>query len=243
VVYGTAARRAGLGAFFFTGYWRRVRERPRLLLLSGALLLAPAALCAAWGASDPVAASAIAPGSLASIGDPRAEGSDFGLTPDEQAALSSEILTNNIRVSFLAFAGGITAGALTIFVLLFNGALIGAVAGIAVAAGNGSTFTELVAPHGVLELSCIVVSGAAGLRLGSALVDPGRRRRSAALRDEGRAAAELVLGTAPWLVLAGVVEGFITPERVGLAPALVVGFGLGAVYWALAVTRGHGPSA
>jgi uncharacterized membrane protein SpoIIM required for sporulation len=102
---------------------------------------------------------------------------------------------------------------------------------------------ELVTPHGVLELSCIVVAGAAGLRMGWSLIDPGRRRRGQALAEEARAAAELALGTAPWLVLAGLVEGFVTPAGIGLGPALAVGFALGAVYWGLAWRRGRaGPA-
>ena len=109
---------------------------------------------------------------------------------------------------------------------------------------------ELIVPHGVLELSCIVVAGAAGLRMGWALVDPGRRPRGQALVTEARAAIELVLGTALWLVVAGLVEGFVTPLGIGVGPALAVGFGLGAVYWALVwrlgapepVTAGPGAS-
>jgi uncharacterized membrane protein SpoIIM required for sporulation len=83
------------------------------------------------------------------------------------------------------------------------------------------------------------VAGAAGLRMGWAVVDPGRRRRRVALAEEARAGAELALGTAPWLVLAGVVEGFVTPAGLGVGPALAVGFGLAAVYWALAWRRGR----
>lgn len=237
VVYGGTARQGTLAAFVRHGYWSRVAEAPRALLLAAVLLLAPAGLCAAWGSADPVAASALAPGVLATIGEPGASSDDLGLSAGEQADFSSTIMTNNIRVTFLAFAGGITAGALTVYVLVLNGALLGAVAGIAAAAGNVVPFAALVAPHGVLELSCIVVTGAAGLRLGGALIRPGRRRRVRALAEEGRAAVEVVLGTAPWLVVAGVVEGFVTPAGGGLPFALAVGLGLGIAYWGLVYTR------
>ena len=94
--------------------------------------------------------------------------------------------------------------------------MLGVVGGLAIGAGNGRPFFELVTAHGVLELSCIVVSGAAGLRLGWAIIDPGNRTRGEALREEARAAIEIVLGTAPWLVVAGLVEGFLTPSGTGL---------------------------
>jgi uncharacterized membrane protein SpoIIM required for sporulation len=90
----------------------------------------------------------------------------------------------------------------------------------------------------VLELSGIVVAGAAGLRMGWALIDPGNRTRGEALRSEARAAVEIVLGTAPWLVVAGLVEGFLTPAGAGLDAVLAVGLSLGAVYWGLVLWRG-----
>ena len=89
--------------------------------------------------------------------------------------LAAEIFTNNIQVAFLAFAGGILFGLGTLYVLIQNGIMLGAVAGLAIGAGNGRPFFELVLAHGVLELSCIAVAGAAGLRLASAIVDPGTR--------------------------------------------------------------------
>src|SRR5450432_4031762 len=109
---------------------------------------------------------------------------------------------------------------------------------MAIGAGNGRSFFELVTAHGVLELSCIIVAGAAGLRLGWAIVDPGNRTRGEALRQEARAAIEIFLGTAPWLVVAGLVEGFLTPSGTGLPTVLAVGFSLGAVYWGLVLWRG-----
>ena len=98
---------------------------------------------------------------------------------------------------------------------------------------------ELVVPHGVLELSCIAVAAAAGLRIGWALVEPGTLTRGQSLRREARPAMEMVLGTMPWLVLAGLVEGFVTGSTGGLGGAIVVGGGLGAVFWGLAAWRGR----
>jgi uncharacterized membrane protein SpoIIM required for sporulation len=142
-------------------------------------------------------------------------------------------------VTFLAFAAGISFGLGTAYLVAWNGAILGVVGGLATASGNGRTFVELVTAHGVLELSCIVVSAAAGLRLGAALIDPGYMTRTQALVVEGRAAVEIVLGTIPWLVCAGLVEGFITPSGFGLGPVLAVGLTLGACFWGLVLWRGR----
>jgi uncharacterized membrane protein SpoIIM required for sporulation len=241
LVYESEPRGPSLAGFFMHGYWRLVREGPVLLLVAWTLLLAPAGLAAAWAWTDPGAAGGFVPPAFRSVTEPRPEGADLGIPVTEQAALSSVILTNNIRVSFFAFAAGIAGGLGTAFVLVQNGLLLGTVAGLAFGAGNGVRFVELVSAHGVLELSCIAVSAAAGMRLGWALVRPGRGRRVDALAAEARPAVQLVLGTAPWLVVAGLVEGFVTPAGLGLGIALAVGFGLGGVFWALVLWRG-GPA-
>ena len=233
VVYGTAVRRESAVEFLVPGYWRRVRERPAMLAIAALLLFAPTLAAGIWAWQDPGTAGALLPSTSEAAGRPRPEGSNLGLTTGERASMSSGIFTNNIQVTFGAVAGGITFGLLTAAVLMFNGVLIGVVSGVGVAAGHGSVLVELIVPHGVLELSCIVVAGAAGLRMGWSLVDPGRRPRGQALATEARAAVELVLGTAVWLVVAGVTEGLVTPLGIGVGPALAVGFGLGAVYWLL----------
>ncbi len=234
VVYGTSARRDSARDFLVHGYWRRIRERPAMLVAAAVLLFVPALVAALWGWNDPGTAGALLPSTSEAVARPRPEGSNLGLSAGERASFSAGIFTNNIRVSFAAVAGGVTFGLLTAGVLLFNGALIGVVTGIGVAAGNGSILVELIVPHGVLELSCIVVAGAAGLRMGWALVDPGRRPRGQALATEARAAMELVLGTAVWLVVAGLTEGLVTPLGIGPVAAVAVGFGLAALYWLLA---------
>ena len=237
VVYATEARRESFGEFVSRGYWRRVRERPGLLALAAALLLVPAALAVVWALNDAGAAVGVLPEEYRSAGERRGDG-DLGLSADDQAAFSSAIFTNNIQVTFLAFALGALAGLGTAFVLVYNGIILGGVAGLSFDTGTGARFVELVTPHGVLELSCIVVTAMAGLRIGAAIVDPGPRRRTVALIAEARRGVELVLGTAPWLVLAGLVEGFVTPRGVGVGGAIAVGVALAAVYWALVLWRG-----
>jgi uncharacterized membrane protein SpoIIM required for sporulation len=240
LVYRTEGRRTGVGAFFRREYWRLIAERPLPLLIAAVLLFAPAALGATWAVNDAPAAAGLVPEEYRAISEPRAnENSELReLSAEERAQFSSEIFTNNIRVSFMAFAGGIAAGILTALLLAYNGILLGVIGGLAQAGGNGASFAELVIPHGVLELSLIVVTAAAGMRIGWALIDPGRRTRGRALADEARTAVMIVLGSVTWFVLAGLVEGFFTPQQAGLGAAIAVGVGLAAVYWALVAWRG-----
>ena len=238
LVYAAPDRRLSFLRFVTTGYWRLVAERPVMLALAAVLLFAPALLAGGWAVNDPGAAGGLLPEEFRSIAEPRTEDTDLGLSAAEEAGFSAEIFTNNIRVTFIAFAGGITAGVATAAILLFNGVLLGAIAGLSWGAGSIKPFVELVAPHGVLELSCIVVAGAAGLRLGWSIIDPGRLSRVESVTREAQRAVLIALGTAPWLILAGLVEGFVTPQGIGLTAALVVGFALGAVYWAMLVWRG-----
>jgi uncharacterized membrane protein SpoIIM required for sporulation len=236
VVYSSGERRAPLRDFVVTGYWRRVRERPVFLAGAWMLMLVPGVLALLWALSDPGAASGLLPEQFRHAGDAGGGGLTSG---GDQAAFSSAIFTNNIRVAFLVFAGGVVAGLGTAVVDVYNGVIVGTVAGLASGAGHGSAVVELVAPHGFLELSCIAVAAAAGFRVGWAVINPGPRARAAALVAEARVGAEVVLGTIPWLVVAGVVEGFVTPRRIGVPAALAVGIGLAALYWALVLWRGR----
>lgn len=238
LVYNAEPGRGSVKSFFGTGYWQRVRERPVPLVLAALLLFGPAALSVMWALQDPGAASGVVPGALRSVTEERSGSNDLGLSGGESAAFSSMIFTNNIRVTILAFAAGILVCLGTAFVLIFNGVTFGALGGMAFGAGNGERFLALVTPHGVLELSCIVVAAAAGLRMGWAIVVPGVRSRAHSLKVEARRSIEMVLGTAPWLVFAGLVEGFVTPAGLGVPAALAVGFGIGSVYWALLWWRG-----
>src|SRR3954462_7865661 len=115
---------------------------------------------------------------------------------------------NNVRIAFQTFAGGLACGVGALFFLVFNGLMIGAVAGHVTAIGYGAAFWSFVAGHSAFELGGIVLSGAAGLRLGAALVSPGRLTRKDALAVAGREAASIIYGVAAIIVAAAFIEAF-----------------------------------
>jgi uncharacterized membrane protein SpoIIM required for sporulation len=237
VVYAGAGRRPSPLAFFSRGYWRLVRERRMAVAVAATLFFGATAFALVWGNIDPDAAAGLVPGSFIDGADPPR--GDRGLTAAQSASFSSQIFTNNIQVTLLAFAAGLLFAVGGAFLLVYNGLIFGAVLGVASANGNLDQLLRLVVAHGVLELSCIVVAGAAGLRMGWALVSPGPLTRRAALAAQARPAMAVVLGTAPWLVVAGLVEGYVSPAGWGGAGPYFVGFALGLAFWALIALRGR----
>ena len=189
------------------------------------------------GRVDAPAAAGLIPADFQSAADPPVEGRDFDSAT--ASAFSFGVMANNIQVTLLAFAGGITFGLLTVYALFFNGLLLGTIAGIAIGAGNGVAFLRLVSSHGPLEISCIVVGGVAGLRMGWALVRPGTLRRATSLRRAALPAVEIAAGTVPWLVLCGFLEGFATGPELPVALQTALGFALFALFWGLVLVRGR----
>ncbi|MDP5241305.1 stage II sporulation protein M [Uliginosibacterium sp. 31-16] len=130
---------------------------------------------------------------------------------------------NNVSIGFRCFAGGITAGLLTITALVFNGLSFGVVEMRLTQAGLAENFYSFVIGHSGFELGAIILSGAAGLRLGHAVIAPGQRTRGAALRDTARALIGMVCGLAVMLVIAALIEAFWSPLKLGLPIKLSVG--------------------
>ena len=186
-------------------------------------MVASTALSAAWALHDPGAALSAVPSNLAAAGNP--SGSDPHLSAGTSAALSSVIFTNNIRVAILEFAGGIVIGVGALGLVAYNGLILGVVIGLGAGRRPRRPARAAARPHGVLELSLNVVCATAGARIGWALVEPGSQTRLHALAGEARTAIGLLLGTAPWFVLAGLVEGFVTPAADRRGPALSSGLG------------------
>jgi uncharacterized membrane protein SpoIIM required for sporulation len=148
-----------------------------------------------------------------------------GMKPQE----SSRIMTNNLTVTFLTFAAGITAGLGTMWLIFFNGLLMGVIATACQQAHMSRDLWSFVCPHGSLELPAIFIAGGAGLRLASGVLFPGLYRRRDSIALAGREAVRLVAGIIPMLVIAGAIEGFFSPSG---APAGLK-FAVGAALFAL----------
>ena len=124
---------------------------------------------------------------------------------------SSAIMTNNMSVGFTTFALGITAGLGTIYMMAFNGLLIGVIGMACFLSGMSLQLWSFVAPHGVLELPAIFIAGGAGFRIAQGLLFPGVLPRRDSLAKAGLEAVQLILGTIPILIIAGLIEAFVSP--------------------------------
>jgi len=150
------------------------------------------------------------------------------------------IMRNNIQVSFLAFASGLTAGLMTLWVLFYNGLLIGTLTGLTSFHGIGFELWTFVIGHGVIELSVIFMAGGSGLMLGWAILRPGLLRRRDALTEAARKAVYLLLGAVPWLLVAGSIEGFISPnENIAVPIKWTVGIVSGILFYSYLLLAGR----
>jgi uncharacterized membrane protein SpoIIM required for sporulation len=202
-------------SFIAFDFPRLFRHCFRSVALSTGISLAAALFGFIAGAQDPMAASYLLPPRMArDLPATRQQlrhtsGRDINVM--QMAEMSGQILTNNIGVAFMAFAAGITFGVGTLLVLLFNGFMLGVFASALSHSDTAIVFWSLILPHGVIELTAIFIAGGAGLMVGMALLSPGQRTRRDALLERGRQAVLLLLGTIPMFVVAGLIEGFITP--------------------------------
>jgi len=136
---------------------------------------------------------------------------------------TSAIMTNNLSVCFTSFAGGIVFGLGTFFVLVENGILLGVVGAACHQYGMSVLLWSFVAPHGSLELPAIIISGAAGFRLGHAMLFPGALRWKESVAQGGIEATRLVSGIIPMLVIAGCLEGFFSGSHAPIWLKFTVG--------------------
>lgn len=236
VVYERSERRGNLIEFFASGYWELLWERRRPLLLAVVILVLPAVLMATWALAAPEAVAGVVPPEFLWVTE--ADTTDQGLGGLGLAGFSAYVFTNNIRVALTAFVAGVTWGGGTALLIGYNGVLFGALTGLAAGAGNLRLLGEATLAHGLLELSCIVVAGGAGLSLGRSMLRPGHLTRTESLTKEAVAALRLAGGTAPWLVGAGLVEGYASRVGLSLVPTAVIGVVAAGVFWGLVVVRG-----
>jgi len=159
---------------------------------------------------------------------------------NERPYVSSFIMQNNIQVAFLAFGSGVLAGVFTLWIMLYNGLLLGGITGLTAHHGIGFELWSFVIGHGVIELSVIFMAGGAGLMLGWAIIHPGLLRRRDALAIAARKAVRLVIGCVPLLVLAGLIEGFISPaENIPWPVKWSIGLGSGALLYSYLFLAGR----
>jgi uncharacterized membrane protein SpoIIM required for sporulation len=151
---------------------------------------------------------------------------------------SSAIMTNNLSVSFAAFASGMLAGAGTLYMMAFNGLLIAVIATACFRAGMGVSLWSFVAPHGVLELPAIFIAGGAGLMLARGILVPGPLPRRESIAEAGAEAVRLFLGVLPLLVIAGVIEGFVSPTSIPPTVKFAMAAGILVVFAAYLLRAG-----
>jgi uncharacterized membrane protein SpoIIM required for sporulation len=199
-----------LGQFFFQEFPARYRAARWFILAAFLLFMLPAV--AGWFVviNDPPLAEQILPPDLTRG---VREGRLWTDIPGIMRPLAaSAIATNNIQVSLMAFAGGILLGTLTVYVLVFNGLMVGAILGYTHLYGLDGKLVAFMSPHGYLELTVIFIAGGAGLQVAWGFIHPGLLGRRDALVRAGREAVPLLIGAVPILLVAGAIEGFVSPS-------------------------------
>lgn len=197
--------------FYLWGLPALIRNTWAYLALATAMFMIPALIGWILSWQDPHFVSTLVPTELINTVRDDGElwmGSIVGVEP----TASSGIMANNISVAFFALAGGMTAGIITVYILLINGLLIGAVSALVAQHNLAYPFWGFVLPHGSLELPAIFLAGAAGLLLARGIVFPGAYRRGYAVRHYSSQGVQLIFGIVPLLVIAGVIEGFFSPN-------------------------------
>jgi uncharacterized membrane protein SpoIIM required for sporulation len=214
----------GFFLFLRDGYPRVFRQQIGYVFAAMVMLLLGTLAAAAFTLANPhFAPPILGPRVMASI-ERHEMWTQSIVSVAPQAA--SGIMTNNLSVSFTAFAGGLLFGFGSVYLLFFNGLMLGAVAVACQQAGMAIPLWSFVAPHGSLELPAIVIAGAAGLRLGHGMLFPGIYRWKDSVALAGAEAVRLVSGTIPLLFIAGCLEGFFSPSAAPVALKFSVGAGL-----------------
>jgi uncharacterized membrane protein SpoIIM required for sporulation len=208
-MHGAGEGSSRLGAFFRTGFPQLVRQRgwfigaATLLFLLGGLF----SYLSVW--QDPMAVHYVLPAGISDAIDPSATNSDRGDV--HSPIMSTTIMTNNIRVAVMAFLSGITLGIGTIYLMVYNGLMIGALAAVFAREGYSYTFWAYILPHGIIELTAIFIAGGAGLYMGYRFFVPGALPRRLVFLQSAKESALLLIGSLPLFVVAGLIEGYITP--------------------------------
>lgn len=232
---GSPARLGSALAFFAVGAPRVFRANAGYFLASLACLLAGVA--GGWLAYDlrPDLRDLLVPSSLF---DQMAKGSP-GVSVPQPFLAAPSIFLHNIEVAMVVFILGLCAGLPTAFLIFVNGWSLGTLGAAVHAGGYDFAFWSLIAAHGVLELSVILTAGAAGLRIGDALLRPGLRSRADAIAHAGRDVLGLAIASMVLLVVAGSLEAFVSPSGMPGGAKVAIGLGVGAAFYAWLLLSGR----
>ncbi len=225
VVYVATARSgwSRVRAFVARGFPREVRRSWAPIAFCALVTVVAALVAYAAVSADPSNYAALMAGQEPPVVSKSLHDSNFGFDRAYSSAQAALIVTNNVKVAAIAFAGGMTGGLLTGWIILENGLMVGAYSAPFARAGFGADFWATIAPHGVLELSAIQIAGGAGLVMAGGYLRPGRARRREALVVAARRAGTLMIGVALMLCVAGTIEGFISPQRLPIPVRAAIG--------------------